>query len=159
MTRESMPLAPEVILDQHSRFEKPEDSPLYSHVMALLAELRERYFVLSHSGCHGPTRNPKIEFGQGYALLDQVSFPSWLEEGHDCNVPLKIVDWQNRYAYFAWSQIITAMPKDTAIEEVGNRLQTPVEFRGTTVLLIEVAFQGFLGEADASKLLKEFNRR
>jgi len=158
MKPESLPLAPEILVDKHSRFEKPEDSPLYSHVMDLLAELRERYFLLSHSGCGGATPNPKIEFGRGYALLAQISFPSWLEEGHDCHVPLKIIDWQNRYAYFAWSQIITAMPKETAINEVGNRLQTPVKFRGVTVPLIEVAFQGFLGAADATFFLNKFNR-
>ena len=64
MTRESLPLAPEIVVDQHSRFEKPEDSPLYSNVMALLAELRERFFVLSHSGGSDPTRNPKWSLAQ-----------------------------------------------------------------------------------------------
>lgn len=84
MRRESLPLAPEIVVDQHARFEQPQDSPLYAHTMALLAELRARYFVLSHTGCSRPTRNPRIEFGRGYALFDQISFPSWLEDGRDC---------------------------------------------------------------------------
>lgn len=55
MPRESLPLAPEISVDQHARFEQPEDSPLYAYVMELLAELRARYFVLSHTGCSRPT--------------------------------------------------------------------------------------------------------
>lgn len=157
MRRESLPLAPEIVVDQHARFEKPEDGPLYAHTMALLAELRDRYFVLSHTGCSRPTRNPRIEFGRGYALFDQISFPSWLEEDRDCHVPLKIVDYQNRYAYFVWSQIITTMPKETPVDEVGNKLQTPVRFRNLTIPLIEVGYQGFLGHSDASEFLNEFN--
>ncbi|MCA9047094.1 MAG: hypothetical protein KDA89_00100 [Planctomycetaceae bacterium] len=150
-------MAPEFLVDSHSGFEKPEDSPLYAHLMALLAELRERYFVLSHSGCSGRTPNPKIEFGRSYAMLDQIRFPSWLEDGRDCHMPLKIIEWHDNYGYFAWSQIITQLPKEMPVAEVVDHLNTPVTFRGKTVPIIEVGFNGFLGYSDASQFLRSWN--
>lgn len=150
MNRDYLPLAPEFIVDTHARFNQPEDSPLHDHLMDMLTELRERYFVLSHSGCSGRTPNPKIEFGQGYVLLDQIQFPSWLDEGRDCHLPLKIVDWENRYAYVAWSQSITQHPMGTPAATVVDEFNTPVTFRGKTIPLIEVAFNGFLGSSDAN---------
>ena len=159
MTRERPPLAPEFLLNENSGFEKPQDSPLYAHMTALLAKLRERYFVLSHSGCSGRTPNPKIEFGRGYGLLDQIQFPSWLDDGRDCHVPLKVIDWQNNYGYVAWSQFIARLPKETPVAEVVDCLNTPVTFRGKTVPIIEVAFNGFLGYSDASDFLRNWNER
>ncbi len=128
-----------------------QQAMLYRQLWDLEQELRERLVLLTNSGCTGGTT--EVEVHDNWAMLDQIEFASWLRQGH-CKFPLKIIAEENRYAYFAWSQVIDILPQDTPVSTVADRLFTPVTFRAKTVPLAEVAHQGFLGFQDAARFIR-----